>query len=478
MTHLSFRRHLAALGLAGLVLLSACDSTASTTGPISSPTATLDAGGGTLPATATMEAAPTDTAPPAATSTTAPAPTDTTAPLPTGTTAPAPTDTTAPAPTDTAIVLPTVTALPAASDTPVPPAPTETTAPPAPTETTAPPPPTTAAVTDTPASSGPRVWRAANQGPQKVQVLVSGPVQGGPIYAGGDGVYRSTDNGANWATLTTGFTAEFIAVAPSNTQIIYAGTGDGCSSGIPGELHRSTDSGQTWATVTGGAWALDVNPTAPDHLVGLKCDGVYKSTDSGQTWTKLPGTGVPNYDGATLTRGVNDRATIYAVYASEGGTSAIQRSTDDGRTWKLLPTPNMFGLHDLAVDPKNAKHIYFVGGSAFYASADGGTTWNQLGKGLEATDSSTGGYLQLSNLALDLVSPPPKGAAYTLYVGSYGTSDTKPAGVFRWNASTAWVPVIGAPNGQSIRSLLVANNPKDPVLLAATDTGIYRLPLR
>ncbi len=474
MTHLSFRRHLAALGLIGLTLLSACDSTASTSGPISSPTATLDAGGA---ATATTAPAPTDTALPAATDTTGPAPADTAVPVPTDTTAPAPTDTAIPAPTDTAVVLPTVTAIPAASDTPVPPAPTDTTAPPAPTDTTAPP-PTTAAITDTPASSGLRVWQAANKGPQQVQVLVSGPVAGGPLYAGGVGVYRSTDNGANWATLTTAFTASFVAVAPSNTQIIYAGTGDGCASGIPGELHRSTDSGQTWATATGGVRALDINPTAPDHLVGLKCDGVYKSTDSGKTWTKLPGTGVPNYDGVTLTRGINDRATIYAVYASEGGTAAIQRSTDDGRTWQLLPTQNMYGLHDLAVDPKNAKHIYFVGGSAFYASADGGTTWNRLDKGLESTDSSTGGYLQLSNLALDLVSLPPKGAAYTLYVGSYGTSDTRPAGVFRWNASNAWVPVIGAPNGQAIRSLLVANNPKGPALLAATDTGIYRLPLR
>jgi photosystem II stability/assembly factor-like uncharacterized protein len=309
-----------------------------------------------------------------------------------------------------------------------------------------------------------------------VQSLVS---SGTRLYAAAaDGVYRSTDGGQTWTALTHAFGATQVAVAPSNAQVLYAGRGDGCHSGIPGELHRSTDGGATWSTVTGGSWAIDVNPANPNHLVALQCDGVYKSTDGGATWAKLPGTGVQNYDGVTLTRGVNDRATIYAVYASEGGTAAIQRSTDDGRTWRLLPTPDMYGLHDLAVDPKNARHIYFVGGSGFYASADGGQTWNKLDKGLEATDSATGGYLQLSNLALDLVSPPPKGATYTIYVGSYGTSDTQPAGVFRWNGNNAWVPVAPAPNGQSITQLLAVNTTQAPALLAATDTALYRVPLR
>jgi photosystem II stability/assembly factor-like uncharacterized protein len=463
---------LSGLSLAGLVLLAACGGPDNTPVPITSPTATAEVAATSTPTNPDNGGAPpTDTA--------APAPTDTAVPpVPTDTAAPPPTDTTAPVPTDTPLVLPTVTAVVAApTDTAAPP-PTDTAAPPAPTDTAAPPPATPLpAQTDTPAS-GPRTWLAAARGPQQVRVLVSGPVQGGPLYAGGDGVYRTTDNGATWATLVTGFPVSSIAVAPSDPQVIYAGTGDGCHSGIPGTLRRSTDSGQTWQAVTGGPWALDVNPTNPDQVVGLQCDGVYKSTNGGQTWAKLPGTGVPNYDGATLTRGVNDRTTIYAVYASEGGTAAIQRTTDDGRTWKLLPTPDMYGLHDLAVDPKNAKHIYFVGGSGFYASADAGQTWNKLDQGLEATDASTGGYLQLSNLALDLVSPPPRNATYTIYVGSYGTSDTKPAGVFRWNGNNAWVPVAPAPNGQSITHLLVANNPKGPVLLAATDTGIYRLALR
>ena len=360
-----------------------------------------------------------------------------------GSATPAPTDTAAPVPTDTALPAPTETAAPAQTDTP---------------------------------ASGPRAWQAA-RGPQKVHTLVSGPDN--RLYAGAeDGVYRSTDGGASWTALTNAFAARQVAVAPSDSRWIYAGFGDGCYSGIPGELHRSTDGGATWASASGGPWAIDVNPTSPDHLVALKCDGVYKSTDGGQSWTKLPGTGVANYDGSTMTRGLNDRATIYAVYASEGGTAAIQRTTDDGRTWKLLPTPNMYGLHDLAVDPKNAKHIYFVGGSGFYASADAGQTWNKLDKGLEATDSATGGYLQLSNVALDLVSPPPRNATYTIYVGSYGTSDTQAAGVFRWNGNNAWVPVAPAPNGQSITQLLAVNNAQAPALLAATDTGIYRLPLR
>src|SRR5438876_3897326 len=108
--------------------------------------------------------------------------------------------------------------------------------------------------------------------------------------------------------------------------------GEGSASAFRGTLYGSNGGGTTWNALTGGPYSLDINPTDPNHLVAMQCDGVYKSVDGGQHWSKLPGTGVPNYDGQLMARGVNNRAYIYAVYASEGGTAAIQRTTDDGAT--------------------------------------------------------------------------------------------------------------------------------------------------
>ena len=163
------------------------------------------------------------------------------------------------------------------------------------------------------------------------------PVRQPPSTPGAREFYRSTDSGATWTTLPAGFLVSEIAVAPSNAQILYAGMAEGCASGAPGDLRQSTDGGATWTTRSAGPANIDVNPTDPTHLLGIRCDGVYRSTDSGATWTKLPGTGVTNFDGRTLARGVTDRTVIYAAYLSEGGSLTLQRTTDDGRTWQDAP---------------------------------------------------------------------------------------------------------------------------------------------
>ena len=443
----------------------AATATATSGPPDSADTATPTTGGGQA---ATPVAQPTETAAPAPTDPAPPGPTVTPIILPTVTPAAEPTETTAPAPTDTAVPAPTDTAAPAPAPTNTAvPAPTDTAAPaPAPTDTVLPAP-------TTPAAGRPEWRRVATGG---FEGLAN--ARGGAVYAAGQGVSRSTDGGATWTALTTAFEAGFVAVAPSDPRVIYAGTGEGCFSGFEGTLYRSGDGGATWTEVTGGPFSLDINPTDPNRLLALNCGNVVRSTDGGRTWTDLPGTIAPNYTPAILARGVNDRATIYAVFASEGGSIQILRTTDDARTWQTLTTPDFYGPHDFVVDPLDAKHVYLVAGSGFYASANGGNSWNRLSNGLEPADSDLGNFLQLTSLALDRVSPPPaRNATATLYVGSYGSDPVPPAGVFRWNGIDRWVAAAPAPDGQNITALLATTAPQQPALLAATEQGIYRWPL-
>ena len=297
----------------------------------------------------------------------------------------------------------------------------------------------------------------------------------GTLYAATENaVYRSTDGGGSWTAQTAGFSIRELAVAGANAQVIYAGTGEGCSSGAPGELHRSTDGGATWATVAGGPRSLIVDDATT--LLGIQCDGVYRSTDGAQTWSKLPDSGVTNLDGALLARGVNDRAYLYAVYVAEGGSVALRRSTDGGRTWTTFADPQVRGPLDFVVDPKDAKHVYFMGLSGFFSSANAGQRWNAHNQGLPAVE----GNYSLTNLALDTGGTPPPGATATLYLGSYSGGNSQGATVYRWNGRNAWEPVIADPAGHSLHRLLVATGAgtrSGRALVAATAGGLYQLPL-
>jgi photosystem II stability/assembly factor-like uncharacterized protein len=417
MTTTTLRVKLAGLGLASLLLLAACN------------------GAPQVPLTATpalSEPTPVATTPPA-TATIAPAaPTDTAAPA-TATTVP-PTRTAAPAPTEIA------------------------------------PPPTV-----TSAAGGKASWQLVTAAVRDSRAaVVRSPGADGTLYMGGNGVYRSADGGRSWVALTMAFSPLEIAVAPSDPRVLYAGTGEGCASGKPGILYRSANGGANWKALPGGPFQLQVDPANPDILLGLRCDGVYRSADGGTTWQKLPGAHDMNYDGLRLVQGVNDPATLYALYVSEGGSPLLQRSTDTGQTWTTLPSPGDSTPRDLTVDPKDAKHVYYVGSAGFQSSANGGQTWNLHNGGLGA---SSGSY-DLSNLALNTVSTPPPGATATLYLSSGGLSGGMANGVLRWNGVDAWEPFIVAPSGKAIARLFAVNDPAAPALLALSDDGLYRLALR
>jgi photosystem II stability/assembly factor-like uncharacterized protein len=318
-------------------------------------------------------------------------------------------------------------------------------------------------------------WRETSVQGADLRILAR--ADNGTLYAAGENViYRSTDGGGTWTQQNTGFRVSQLSVARANAQVLYAGTWLGCGSGEPGELHRSLDGGATWAAVTGGPRSLIVDDA--NTLLGIECDGVYRSTDGAKTWSKLPNSDVTNLDGALLARGVNDRAYLYGLYVAEGGSVALRRSTDGGRTWTTLTDPQLRGPLDFAVDPKDTKHIYFMGLSGFFSSADGGQRWNAHNQDLPTVE----GNYSLTNLALDTGGTPPPGATATLYLGTYSGGNSRPsvATIYRWNGRDAWEPVVSDPAGHSLHQLLVATGAQTRsgrALVAVTDGGIYQLPL-
>ena len=183
------------------------------------------------------------------------------------------------------------------------------------------------------------------------------------------GVWKTTDYGRTWFPIfddqSTGSIGA-IAVAPSDPNVIYVGSGEG--------MQR------------------------PDLSTG---NGIYKSTDAGKTWTHL---GLR--DGQQIPQVVVDprdpTKLFVAVLGHPYGPNeerGIFRSTDGGQSFqKVLYQDENTGAADITLDPNHPDTIYAVlwearegpwenaswtgPGSGLFKSIDGGTTWKPLTKGL------------------------------------------------------------------------------------------------
>ncbi len=190
------------------------------------------------------------------------------------------------------------------------------------------------------------------------------------IAAASGGIFKSFDRGNTWFQIFEGQQAIAvgdIAISPTDTNIIYAGTGE--------------------PNAGGGSLAYDG-------------DGIYKSSDGGQTWQNL-GLAECGSTGRIALDPVNPArifvATMGKLFANNPE-RGIFRSTDAGNSWqKVLFVSDSTGGIDVLLNPQNPNIIYAslwerirrpnrrtYGGptSAIYKSTDGGTSWNKLVNGL------------------------------------------------------------------------------------------------
>lgn len=243
------------------------------------------------------------------------------------------------------------------------------------------------------------------------------------VAAAGGGVWKTVDGGSNWAPLTDNQATTFmgaIAVAPSNGQVIYAGTGESSNSGDSGYgrgILVSQDGGATWTlTTANGSFdrqeisRIAVNPTNPAVAYATVTDfannglfngntGVWKTTNFGASWTNT--TAAVGLDAYTpysdlVMNPVNPNILYAAISRYDGGDSnGVIKSTDGGATWNYvgssLPKGNLVGTTKIAISPTNPNVLYvsiangYSGGTfgslrGFYRSADAGATWTLLSR--------------------------------------------------------------------------------------------------
>ncbi len=229
--------------------------------------------------------------------------------------------------------------------------------------------------------------------------------------AAGGGVWKSVDGANTWKPVFDhegSASIGSLAVAPSDPNTIYVGTGEGCIRGDAAEgdgVYKSIDGGATWKNIglndSRAIGKIAVNPKNPDivfaaalgHVFGPNPErGVFRSTDGGKSWNKV--LYVDDHTGAIdVVFDPNNPNILFAatwqVYrtpwtlSSGGPGSGLYRSSDGGSTWKRITAEQglpkgPYGRIGVAVGA-DSQRVYALieakENGGLYRSSNGGANW-------------------------------------------------------------------------------------------------------
>jgi photosystem II stability/assembly factor-like uncharacterized protein len=300
------------------------------------------------------------------------------------------------------------------------------------------------------------------------------------IYAatGSGGLWKSMNNGETWESIFDNqpvISIGDIAVAASNPNIVYVGTGEANTSRSTywGDgVYKSTDAGKTWTNVglkdTHHIGRMVIHPKNPDivyvaalgHLYSQNDErGVFKTIDGGKTWTKsldvkADGRAVGAVDIVmdpvkpdTLYAATYDKERKPWTFNLAGPGSAIYKTVDAGKTWTKLTTGlpgGMLGRIGLDISLKNPLVLYAnienankpkmsdadrlkelregkssegMIGEEVYRTDDGGKTWRKVNEKNPVGGGPGYYYMDIR------VDPADVNHAYVLSVGVLETKD-------------------------------------------------------
>ncbi len=315
----------------------------------------------------------------------------------------------------------------------------------------------------------------------------------------GGGIWKSTSGGQTWKPIfdeTRQESIGAIAIARSNPNIIYVGTGDVSSVeksvNIGNGVWKSVDAGAHWQHVglddTNHVVALVVDPKNPDivlaaalgHTYARNEDrGVFRTTDGGKTWTKTLYKG-DNIGAVNMVSDPDNPQTIFAgleVYLTQpqgrgagggggggrGGAEAattgagIYKSTDQGQTWTYLsghglPEGNMGRIGLAVAGGTGGKRVFAVMTGGMYRTDDGGDNWYK-----STNDPRSNGSSYFSQV---YVSPDNPDMVYVVQTSMYRSTD----------GAKTFISFKGAPGGDDYHVLWIdpANSKR---MVAGVDQG-------
>jgi len=325
--------------------------------------------------------------------------------------------------------------------------------------------------------------RACAGVPTQPNVFYIGPVNGG--------VWKTNDYGRTWMPIfddqPTGSIGA-IAVAPSDANIIYAGSGEGLQRpdlSVGDGIYKSTDAGRTWTHLglRNGQQIpqIAVDPRDPNRLFVAVLGhpygpneerGIFRSLDGGQTFEKVlykdENTGANDVE-----LDPSQPNTVYAAMwearqgpwengAWSGTNGGIFKSTDGGATWhpltKGLPEEGVVQAN-LAIAPSNPSRIFAAiatpRSTAIYRSDDAGESWSQA-----TTDTRPAARIGGGDNPMLAVDPKNPDIVYSASVVTWKSTD----------GGKTWTGIRGAPGGDDYQKIWI--NPDNPnTLLIVSDQG-------
>jgi photosystem II stability/assembly factor-like uncharacterized protein len=331
-------------------------------------------------------------------------------------------------------------------------------------------------------------------------VAISGiPAQPNVFYMAPNngGVWKTTDFGRTWNPIFDNQPNDpqhsgsigALAVAPSNPDIIYVGSGEGLRRpdlSVGDGFYKSTDAGRTWQHLglrdAQQIASIIVDPKDPNrlfvavqgHPYGPNPErGVFRSLDGGQTWQKVLYKDENNGGDDLVFDPRNSQVIFASMWSSRrppwttsggynGPGSGLYKSTDDGDNWRQL-TKGLPGADEgigrigPTVSPSDPDRMYaWVNakkGSGIYRSDDAGESWQQV-------NDEGRIYGRGDDFGCVRVDPKNKDVIYVANTSTYRSTD----------AGKNFTAIKGAPGGDDYHTIWI--NPDNPDIIAiALDQG-------
>ncbi len=262
----------------------------------------------------------------------------------------------------------------------------------------------------------------------RVKCIAIDPNNANNLWAGSasGGIWKSTDQGANWAAVTTGMHVlgvSSILIDPSNSNVIYAGTGEVYrvdtsnigynvwkARGTYGiGIIKSTNGGATWSQVmtknTAQMFAIQnmaFDPTTSNTIYACATDGLYRSVDNGANWSQILS---KIYVKDVTINPSNTNQIVVSIGNMVNSDKGIYRTVNGNNAspiWAKITTglPATFEGSILLDNVGAGEMIASIGRSSstaaanreIYRSTDFGATWTEIGGGTAGTTTNHCSY--------------------------------------------------------------------------------------
>ena len=302
-------------------------------------------------------------------------------------------------------------------------------------------------------------WNSISNGISEVDIgaLSIHPENPDLIWAGAAAeLFKSTNGGANWTAVSNlNSKIELLLLDPSNPLTLFASVS-------MGDLYKTTDGGNSWLlvgsnTIDSTIEALAIDPSDTDAVYAGSLKGLFKTFDGGLNW--IPRNhGITNVEVLQIAINPENPDMMYAGTAGYG----IFKTENRGASW--VPVNNGltdFVIYALAISPSSPNTIFLGTREGIFKTKDAGAQWTAVNDGINLP------YIHIQSIAVDPIDPD------VVYAGNRYEWNT--GSIFKTtDGGTNWVELQTGIQPDSIKSISVAFTQPETVYAGTWGSGVIK----